>query len=570
MLRPSSTVAYYPHSNVFALGTPTLWVPVLLLLAAAPTAWLGLLAWRRRRAPGALPLALTAALVTAWCLLAAIDSSSRNLAVKLFLANLEYVSQSLLPVLWLLVVLEFTGSRPWLRWAQAWLFVIPAVTVALAFTTPFVVASLSPGPGGQALTYGPWFWVQSAYSVLLLAASLLGLGRAWLSASALLRGQLAMLLACMFLPLAWVAGSELNQVTAAPVVLALCTLVLLWGLFSFRLFDLSPLAQAAIVAGMPDAVVVLDLDRRIADFNPAAARLFGWPTRGTRALGSGSRGGPRPGSSERGQPAAQALASWPELAEMIGGGQAAAGVPRAAVGPARPSELARDLGAERRVFEVGLAPLEDAHGRLLGQLLTLRDATEHRRIEDELARRASTDELTGLADRARAFEALRDEVTRTRRYESTLALLALDVDQFKAMNQAVGRGAGDEALRAVARAIQRLARQSDLPARPGGDEFILLLPHTNLLGAETVAGRLLAAVSQIGLGPAPAQPAGEGAPPATLMLSVSIGAAELALDDDEQGESLLARAETAMRAAKAAGGGRVMVEDVALVAERLP
>ena len=113
----------------------------------------------------------------------------------------------------------------------------------------------------------------------------------------------------------------------------------------------------------------------------------------------------------------------------------------------------------------------------------------------------------------------------------------------------------------MARAIQRLARQSDLPARPGSDEFILILPHTNLLGAETVAGRLLAAVSQTQVGLAPLARDGQPAPAPALTLSVSIGAAELAADDDEQGEALLARAEKAMRAAKAAGGARVMLEE---------
>jgi len=75
---------------------------------------------------------------------------------------------------------------------------------------------------------------------------------------------------------------------------------------------------------------------------------------------------------------------------------------------------------------------------------------------------------------------------------------------------------------------------------------MLILPHTNLLGAETVAGRLLAAASR--------SEAASG-------LSLSLGAAELAADDDEAGEQLVARAEQALRAAKAAGGGRVMVEE---------
>ena len=530
------------------LGTSTIWVPVLLLLAAAPTAWLGLLAWQRRRAPGALALALTAGVVTAWCVLAAVDSTSSNPAVKLILSNLEYVCQALLPVLWLLVVLDFIGSHSWLRRAQASLFVIPAVTVALALTTPFLNTT-APVTASTPLNNNPWFWVQSAYSILLLAASLVWLARAWLSAAALQRGQLAMLLACMLLPLAWIAVGELELANATPVVLALCTLVLVWGLFSFRLFDLAPLAQAAIMNGLSEAVVVIDLDQRIVDFNPVAAELLGW-----------ARAELRPGRGQRGQPAAQALAGWPELAELVCGAPETQDDDSAVGLTAPPTELARGLGAARRVYKLHLAPLADPQGRPVGQLLTLRDDTERRRIEDELARLATTDELTGLADQARAFEALQDEIIRTRRYASTLSLLTMDLDHFKALNQALGRPAGDEALRRVARAMQRLARQSDLPARPGSDEFILVLPHTNLLGAETVAGRLLAAVSQIE--PGPEQPASDDQPPAPpLTLSISIGAAELASDDDEHGEALLARAEKALRAAKAAGGGRVMVDE---------
>src|SRR5712692_5550032 len=106
---------------MFAWGSPIAWVPVLLLLAAAPTAWLGLATWRRRRLPGAAPLA-------------AVELTSQNPDVRRFLANLEFVSQALVPVLWLMVVIEFTGNERRLRRALPWLLVVPAVTLALIFT----------------------------------------------------------------------------------------------------------------------------------------------------------------------------------------------------------------------------------------------------------------------------------------------------------------------------------------------------------------------------------------------------------------------------------------------------
>jgi len=505
------------------LDLSTTWVPVLLVLAAMPPAWLSLLAWQRRRVPGALPLAVTAVFVTAWCGLAAVENTTNTPAFKILLINLETICQSLLPVVWLLVVLEYTGHRPWQGRAQVWLFVIPVVTLALAVTSNLLAtggplaAGAVPNPG-TLVTASPWFTVQLIYSALLLTISLVLLARAWLRADPARRGALTMLLACLLFPLAWGFMTELKPENAAPVVLALCTLLLAVGLYSSRLFELSPLAQAALVASLPEAVAVIDLDGRVADFNPAAAQLFEL--------------------TSRGQPAAQALAGWPNLAELLAAAPAA--------GPAAPAELVSGVGADRRVFELRLTPLADPYGRPLGQVLSLRDATERRRIEDELALRAATDELTGLADREHGFQALGDEVRRMRRYESTLSLLLLDLDHLKALNDQAGRAAGDAALRSVARAMQRLARQSDLPARSGEDEFMLILPHTNLLGAETVAGRLLAAASR--------SEAASG-------LSLSLGAAELAADDDEAGEQLVARAEQALRAAKAAGGGRVMVEE---------
>ncbi len=513
------------------MDLPTVWVPVLLIVAAVPAAGLGYLAWQHRRAPGALPLALSAVLVAAWCGLAAIESTTNTPAPKLLLLNLIAICQSVLPVLWLLVVLEFTGSRPWLRRAQVWLFVIPIVTLALAT----VNGRPAPAGAGVLVSASPWFAVQQIYSGLLLAISFLLLARAWPRAAAPQRGPLSMLLACLLLPLAWGLMSAARPSEAAEVTLALSTLFLVAGLYSLRLFDLTPLAQAALVSTLPEAMVVIDLDGRLVDFNPAAARLFDWPASDARA--------------SRGRPAGQALAGWPHLAELLA----------VAPGTAAPAELVSGLGADRRVYELSLTPLANAHGRALGRLLTLRDATAYHRIEDELARLATTDELTGLADRQRGYEALTDEIRRARRYESALSVLLIDLDQFKPLNDQIGRQAGDEMLRAVARAIQRLARQSDLPARAGSDEFMLILPHTNLLGAETVAGRLLAAVSQISAGsqiPAGAEPA---------RLRLSLGAAELTADDDDPGESLLARAEKAMRAAKAAGGGRVVVEDRASV-----
>jgi diguanylate cyclase (GGDEF)-like protein len=140
-------------------------------------------------------------------------------------------------------------------------------------------------------------------------------------------------------------------------------------------------------------------------------------------------------------------------------------------------------------------------------------------------------------------------VRRARRYQTPLALLLIDFDDFKRLNDTYGHQAGDTALLALANVLRQTARESDVPSRQGGDEFALLLPHTGCIGAEVVARRLLDAAR--GLRDPGGQP-----------LGISLGGAELdprGAAGDAQGEALLARADRALYAAKQAGRGGVVI-----------
>jgi diguanylate cyclase (GGDEF)-like protein len=100
------------------------------------------------------------------------------------------------------------------------------------------------------------------------------------------------------------------------------------------------------------------------------------------------------------------------------------------------------------------------------------------------------DPLTQLPNRQALEESLTAELSRARRFQRPLSLFAVDCDGFKQINDRLGHAAGDEALRQVARALRLAVRQYDTVARYGGDEFILLLPETDLPDAESVAERL--------------------------------------------------------------------------------
>src|SRR5207237_2583695 len=127
------------------------------------------------------------------------------------------------------------------------------------------------------------------------------------------------------------------------------------------------------------------------------------------------------------------------------------------------------------------------HGRI---------ALDNARLHGVVRRQAVTDDLTDLSNRRRFMEALRQEVARSARLDTPLALVLFDLDHFKQINDRCGHQAGDDVLRSAADAIRARVRETDLAARIGGEEFALILPGTDRQGAVSLAEHLRRAVSR--------------------------------------------------------------------------
>jgi diguanylate cyclase (GGDEF)-like protein len=167
-------------------------------------------------------------------------------------------------------------------------------------------------------------------------------------------------------------------------------------------------------------------------------------------------------------------------------------------------------------------------------------------FNSRLLKLVATDPLTGLANRRRLIERGAEEIARARRFNHALTALMIDLDHFKALNDAHGHAAGDRALKLVAEVCTATLRDIDLLCRSGGEEFAVLLPETDLARGLEVAERLRRAVAAI-----------EMATPAdAVTLSASIGLAELGADDVAI-DQVLARADRALYRAKAEGRNRV-------------
>jgi diguanylate cyclase (GGDEF)-like protein/PAS domain S-box-containing protein len=168
------------------------------------------------------------------------------------------------------------------------------------------------------------------------------------------------------------------------------------------------------------------------------------------------------------------------------------GLLRATCEHGEPDELVfriRNRHGEWRHLDTRLTDLRD-NRHLRGIVLNARDVTERMRLEEELTKQAFHDGLTGLANRALFRDRLDQALARSTRTREPLAVLLLDLDGFKQVNDTLGHDAGDQLLRAVAERFAAAVRPSDTLARLGGDEFALLLDPATEAEAEEVARRL--------------------------------------------------------------------------------
>jgi diguanylate cyclase (GGDEF)-like protein len=173
--------------------------------------------------------------------------------------------------------------------------------------------------------------------------------------------------------------------------------------------------------------------------------------------------------------------------------------------------------------------------------------TEQKQLEAQLRELATRDFLTGTHNRRHFLELAELEFGRVKRNEKPLSVAMLDIDHFKQLNDAHGHAAGDEALRVLAATCRSSLRTTDVFARFGGEEFVILFAETTLDGAMTVTERMQDAIARA---PIPL-PAG-----GTASLTVSAGVAELA--PGESVEGLIRRADDALYRAKSAGRNQAM------------
>ena len=326
------------------------------------------------------------------------------------------------PVACLLLALQYTGRGHWLtRGRLVGLGIIPALTQAAVWTDPWHglmrrnVHLDTSGPFPVVgKDYGPWATVHhvSSYAFVLVALALLA-HAAW-RAPRHHRPQVLALLVGLSLPylssLSCVLRlNPIRWVDLTPAMFSVMGIVVTWGAFRWRLFDIVPVARSMVIEGMADGVIVLDEQGRAVDLNPAAERLLEWPV--SKAIG---------------QPVAELLQNWPALAALC----------------SRTGKAAVEVSAGGRSYDARLLPLADRRGRALGRLLIVHDSSDRKRAESQLL--AQQRALAALQERERLARELHDGLGQVLGY--------LNV-QAQAIRAQISQG---QATQAVA-ALERLA-----------------------------------------------------------------------------------------------------------------
>lgn len=452
------------------------------------------------------------------------ELASQNLETAMFWSKVQYAGILIFPTTYLIFVVQFIGQGSRLTPAKlGLLFTLPAVLFLVKLYDDdlrliySVVELESAGPLALLqIERGPLYQVIVIYSLIIVTYANYLLIRKRAYSSHLFREQTAIIIGAalviylvIILYLAGIQlfphlpGFDLNAIAYIVWAGAIC-----YAILRFRLFDLVPIARDALIEMLNDGVIVLDAHGRVVDANPVALKIFNWQ------------------QTPIGKTAGEILPGLVDQDFLAG------------LEKTTKIETTLSTGAADRTYEVTFSTLREKRSQFIGSLIVIHDITERKAVERELRELSLLDELTGLTNR-RGFNVLSNQLIRMAdRMQLNAALFYIDLDRLKQINDGLGHAAGDQAIKAAAGILKRTFRSSDIIARFGGDEFVILAIESGGCSANVMLERLRAELEQ--------QSAADG----EYKVSFSVGVAVYEWDNPQPIESLLARADQAMYAMK--------------------
>lgn len=284
--------------------------------------------------------------------------------------------------------------------------------------------------------------------------------------------------------------------------------------------------QAALTLNaIGDAVLSTDLLGKVTYLNPVAERMTGWSRR-----------------EAQGRPLAEVLRIIDATTRDAARNPLEQAIELDTVVGLTPNCLLIDLDGSETAIEDSASPIRDRGGLVIGAVIVFRDVSEARARSRQAVHLAHHDALTALPNRTLLDDRLQIAMAGARRHGHRLAVMFLDLDRFKQVNDIRGHMAGDTVLQSVAHRLVASVRNTDTVSRQGGDEFVVLLPEIAHAGDAAVSAKKI-----LGAFEAPHDVA-----PQPLHLTATIGIS-LYPDDGPDAQTLVRRADAAMYCAKSSG-----------------
>lgn len=440
---------------------------LVIVFAGSLSLFLSLYAYLNlRNAPGAKPYIAVTFLSTIFTYSYAFELCSQSLEQIKFWLKIEYLAMPFIPVLILLMCLEYIGIKL-KNWIYYVLFVTPIVTifmhdtndlhhlyyksVSLRSDLPFPIVNLE---------YGPFFYVHSIYLILCLLFSMSILIVRIRKAVFRFKIQIFMMIAGLIMPIVanhfYLNGLSPYGIDLGPVSMSISFLFHGSALLTFQMFNVAPIARDTVFESMKDGVIVLSQNNRVLDYNHAMKDVL--PMLNKQGIGKQIQ---------------DVLYEHNQLLALINNGES----------------FDYEMLMDRQTihYNIRFSPVLNKNGMTVGRILTFTNITERMYLLKKLKRLASIDGLTQIYNKSFFMNKYKEVFNELKARGENIAVVMFDIDHFKSVNDTFGHEVGDIVLSYVSKLAKDHLRSSDFIGRYGGEEFVICMPNTSILEAYKLA-----------------------------------------------------------------------------------
>ncbi len=494
---------------------------------------LGVYAYRKKEEAQARTFVFLMAALLVWTICYTLGLSSQELVGKIFWLRLKYLGSASAPIIWLIFSLQFTQNEGVLtRRVKTFVWGFYLISLGIVFTSDWQTwmwgsVWISPGMLEEQVTHGWYFWIYvlSSY-IFILVSAWLYIRFLWIVPSIHQKQALLMALGGIIPLLGRIAldvfGLDIiPQLDEVILFFLASALIFSVAMFRYNVLSIMPVAYIEVFQSMQIGVIVLDPQKQVIELNPAVKNMIG-------VMSSGFQGKPL-------------KTFWPQTDQLKLESEFV-------------TELAVMAGDEERHFQLSNTFIRNRRGQFSGYLILVTDITQQKKGAFALEALAKEDGLTGLLNRRTFMDLAEVEHLRALRYRHSYAVIMLDLDHFKQINDTYGHQCGDKVIQEVAHRCKTILRSTDLVGRYGGEEFIVLIPETEDLAAILTAEKIWQVVSDM-----PIQLENATKP---LTVTASVGVAVFTPNKEEGNpdlETMLSRVDEMLYASKKGGRNRIMI-----------